>query len=85
MALVAGRALWVGTIGGLALFLYGVLPTPQPPGASFGRVSAAHGGIFVVLSLLWGWWIDGARPDRWDALDAFVALVGVGIIMYAPR
>ncbi len=80
-----GRALWVGALGGLVLFLYGVLPTPQPAGASFGRVYAAYGGIFVVLSLLWGWWIDGARPDRWDALGGFVALVEVGIIMYAPR
>lgn len=72
-------------LGGLALFLYGVLPTLQPESAHFGRVYAAYGGVFVVMSLLWGWWIDGVRPDRFNVLGGAVSLVGVGIIMYAPR
>ena len=79
------RAVWFGIVGGLILFLYGVLPTLQPAGSSFGRVYAAYGGIFVALSLAWGWWFDGVRPDRYDLIGAAVALVGVGIIMYAPR
>lgn len=79
------RALWIGALGGFALFFYGVLPTLQPESASFGRVYAAYGGVFVALSLLWGWFIDGTRPDRYDLAGAFVALIGVGIIMYAPR
>ena len=49
-----GRAVWLGALGGLVLFLYGVLPTFQPPEAPFGRVYAAYGGIFVALSLAWG-------------------------------
>lgn len=80
-----GRAVWIGMIGGLILFLYGVLPTLQPESASFGRVYAAYGGVFVALSLVWGWWIDGIRPDRYDLLGGVIVLVGVGIIMYAPR
>jgi small multidrug resistance family-3 protein len=80
-----GRALWFGALGGLVLFLYGVLPTLQPEEAPFGRVYAAYGGVFVALSLLWGWWIDGAKPDRYDVIGAAIALIGVGIIMYAPR
>jgi small multidrug resistance family-3 protein len=79
------RAVWLGVAGGLVLFLYGVLPTLQPSEAHFGRVYAAYGGIFVALSLAWGWWIDGVRPDRYDLLGGLVALLGVGIIMYAPR
>lgn len=79
------RSIWLGALGGLVLFLYGVLPTLQPETATFGRVYAAYGGIFVVLSLLWGWWIDGVRPDRWDMIGGLIALVGVGVIMYAPR
>lgn len=79
------RTAWLGALGGLILFLYGVLPTLQPETASFGRVYAAYGGIFVVLSVLWGWWIDGVRPDRYDILGALIALVGVAVIMYAPR
>ena len=65
----------IGAIGGLLLVLYGVVPTLQP--ARFGRVYAACGGVFVVLSLLWGWWIDGHRPDVPDAAGALLCILGV--------
>lgn len=77
------RSVALGALGGLVLFLYGVLPTFQP--AHFGRVYAAYGGVFVVLSLLWGWWIDGRPPDRFDWLGAAICALGVSVIMYAPR
>lgn len=82
--LKGGRGLLLGLVGGLVLFLYGILPTLQPQG-SFGRIYAAYGGIFVVMATLWGWGIDGIRPDRFDVVGAAVCLVGVGIIMWAPR
>jgi len=74
---------WVGG-GVIALGLYGVVATLQPD-ASFGRILAAYGGVFVAGSLLWGMVVDGFRPDRWDVAGALVCLVGVGLIMYAPR
>lgn len=77
------RGVAFGVLGGLVLFLYGVLPTLQT--AHFGRVYAAYGGVFVALSLLWGWWIDGQRPDRFDLIGGAICLVGVTIIMYSPR
>src|SRR3954471_7701221 len=77
------RGIALGVIGGLLLFLYGVIPTLQP--SHFGRVYAAYGGVFVVLSLFWGWWIDGQRPDAADAIGACFCAVGVAIIMYWPR
>jgi small multidrug resistance family-3 protein len=79
------RSVWLGALGGLVLFLYGVLPTLQPQSASFARVYATYGGFFIALALIWGWAIDGFRPDRFDLIGAAVALVGVAIIMYAPR
>ncbi len=78
-----GRAVVLGAAGGLLLFLYGVVPTLQP--AHFGRVYAAYGGVFVVLSLLWGWWIDGRAPDRADLVGAALCVLGVAVIMYWPR
>ena len=78
-----GRGVLLGALGGLILFLYGVIPTLQP--ASFGRVYAAYGGMFVALSLLWGWLVDGQRPDRFDIAGGLVCLAGVAIIMYWPR
>ena len=41
--------------------------------------------MFVAASLLWGVVVDGFRPDRFDVVGALVCLVGVGVIMYAPR
>ena len=52
---------------------------------SLGRVYAAYGGMFIVLSLLWGWAMDGMTPDRFDTMGAALCLVGMAMIMYAPR
>jgi small multidrug resistance family-3 protein len=79
-----GKALWVGLLGGAVLMLYGVIPTLQEE-SSFGRVYAAYGGVFVVLSILWGTVVDGWRPDRFDLIGAGVALIGVFIIMWGRR
>jgi small multidrug resistance family-3 protein len=76
-------ALWV-VVGVLALGLYGVVAALQPSG-EFGRVLAAYGGVFIVGSLVWGMAFDGFRPDRLDLIGAAICLVGVGVIMYAPR
>jgi small multidrug resistance family-3 protein len=78
-----GRGFVLGALGGLVLFLYGVVPTFQP--APFGRVYAAYGGIFVVLALAWGGLVDRQGPDRADLVGALLCLAGVGVIMYWPR
>ncbi|SHJ90202.1 small multidrug resistance family-3 protein [Tessaracoccus bendigoensis DSM 12906] len=75
--------LWVGS-GVVALGLYGVVATLQPD-ANFGRILAAYGGVFIIGSLVWAAVLDGFRPDRWDLVGAGIALVGVAVIMYAPR
>ncbi|WP_375577606.1 YnfA family protein [Marivirga tractuosa] len=74
---------WVGVIGGIILIGYGVVATWQP--ANFGRVYAAYGGIFIVMAIFWGWKVDGIVPDRYDLIGGAVALIGMLIIMYAPR
>ena len=75
---------WVyGLTGLIVLALYGFIPTLQP--AHFGRVYAAYGGVFIVLSLIWGWKVDGIQPDRFDVIGASLALLGVVIMMYTPR
>ena len=74
---------WIGA-GVIALGLYGFVATLQPD-ASFGRILAAYGGVFVAGSLLWGMVVDGFRPDRYVVAGALVCLVGVDLIMYAPR
>lgn len=75
--------LWIG-VGVIALGAYGFVAAFQPD-ANFGRVLAAYGGVFVAGSLAWGMVADGFRPDRWDIAGATICLLGVGVIMYAPR
>jgi small multidrug resistance family-3 protein len=74
---------WVGA-GIAALAAYGFVATLQPD-ANFGRILAAYGGIFVAGSLAWGAVVDGFKPDRFDLVGAGICLVGVAVIMYAPR
>ena len=67
-----------------ALAAYGFVATLQDD-ANFGRILAAYGGIFVAGSLSWGMVMDGFRPDRFDYAGAAICLVGVAVIMWAPR
>lgn len=78
-----GKSSTFGLLGGLTLFLYGIVATWQP--GNFGRVYAAYGGIFIMLAMLWGWQIDGVQPDRFDLYGSLIVLVGVLVIMYVPR
>jgi small multidrug resistance family-3 protein len=78
------RAVLLAAAGVLALAGYGFVATLQPD-PHFGRVLAAYGGIFVAASLAWGVLLDGFRPDRYDLLGAAACLLGVAVIMYAPR
>jgi small multidrug resistance family-3 protein len=77
------KNIWFAVAGATFLTLYGVIPTLQP--ANFGRVYAAYGGIFVILSIVWGWQIDKIAPDKFDLLGAWIVLLGVVVILYAPR
>jgi len=79
-----GAPIVVGVLGALTLVVYGIIPTLQRS-HDFGRIYAAYGGVFVVASLLWGWGVDGMRPDRFDLAGAIVVLAGVAIIYFAPR
>jgi small multidrug resistance family-3 protein len=73
------------TVGGIAALAgYGFVATLQADG-HFGRILAAYGGIFVAGSLAWGAVADGFRPDRFDLIGAGICLLGVLVIMFAPR
>ena len=70
--------------GMAALALFAFLLT-LVDSAFAGRAYAAYGGVYIAASLSWLWIIEGARPDRWDAIGAAICLVGTAIILFAPR
>lgn len=78
-----GRSAWLLLPGALALAAFAWLLTLHP--AASGRVYAAYGGVYIGVAVVWLWLVDGIRPTPWDVLGAGVALVGMGIIVMAPR
>ncbi|MEH7074288.1 YnfA family protein [Neobacillus drentensis] len=79
-----GKPVLWGIGGGIILALYGIIATFQNF-PSFGRVYAAYGGVFIVLSILWGWAIDRKTPDLYDWVGAGISLIGASVILFAPR
>jgi len=78
-----GAPWFMGVLGAAVLLVYGIVPTYQP--THFGRVYAAYGGIFIVLSMLWGWGIDRMAPDRFDLMGGGISLAGVAVMRWWPR
>ena len=76
-------ALWV--LPGIASLIAFAYLLTRADSAFAGRAYAAYGGVFIVMSILWGWKIDGITPDRFDIVGGLIALVGVAVIMYWPR
>jgi small multidrug resistance family-3 protein len=63
----------------LILFSHRMIPTFLA--SDFGR---SYANIFIVLSLLWGWNIEGDRPERAEVVGAAIALVGSCIMVDCP-
>ena len=77
MAMVTRKhELDLGVVGGFVLFLYGIVPTFQP--SHFHRIYAVNGGIFVLLSIIWGALVDKKRPDRYGFVGS-IFLIGLYI------
>jgi small multidrug resistance family-3 protein len=78
-----GKGPLFGLLGMAALCLYGIVQTIQI--SDFGRVFAAYGGVFIVMALLWGYFIDKKIVDRFDIIGATICLAGAAVIMFWPR
>lgn len=81
--LTQGRSIWLLLPAGLSLVLFAWLLSLHPTAA--GRVYAAYGGVYIFVAILWLWLVDGIRPTLWDLVGSLVALLGMAIIMFAPR
>lgn len=66
----------------LALFAWALT---RIDAALAGRAYAAYGGIYILASLVWMWAVEGARPDRWDAIGAAICVLGAMVIIFGPR
>jgi small multidrug resistance family-3 protein len=78
-----GKSAWLLLPAALSLALFAWLLTLHPTAA--GRVYAAYGGVYICVAITWLWLVDGIRPSPWDIVGVCVALLGMAIIMFAPR
>lgn len=78
-----GKSVWLLLPAALSLAVFAWLLTLHP--AAAGRVYAAYGGVYIFAAIMWLWAVDGIRPTGWDMLGSAVALLGMAIIMFAPR
>ena len=79
-----GRApAWVLLPAAASLAVFVWLLTLHPTAS--GRVYAAYGGVYVATAIVWLWLIDGVQPTVWDIGGSVLAVVGMAIIMFAPR
>jgi small multidrug resistance family-3 protein len=78
-----GKSIWLLVPAAISLAVFAWLLTLHPTAA--GRIYAAYGGVYIGVAIVWLWLVDGIRPTGWDLLGAAVAMLGMAIILFAPR
>ena len=77
------KSVWLLIPAVISLAAFTWLLTLHP--TATGRVYAAYGGVYISVALVWLWLVDGEKPTTWDLVGGSVALLGMAIIMFAPR
>ena len=78
-----GRTAWLLVPAAFSLASFAWMLTLHPTAA--GRVYAAYGGVYIFVAILWLWMVEGIKPSAWDMAGSLVSLLGMAIIMFAPR
>ena len=77
------KSAWLLVPAAFSLATFAWLLSLHPTAA--GRVYAAYGGVYIVVAILWLWSVDGVRPSSWDIVGSGLALLGMAVIIFAPR
>lgn len=78
-----GKTILLLVPAAVSLGIFSWLLSLHPTAA--GRVYAAYGGVYVFMAIMWLWAVEGIRPTAWDIVGSCVAVIGMAIIMFAPR
>lgn len=46
-----------------------------------GRAYAVYGGIYIVSSLFWLYFVEKQSFNKWDLIGAFICILGATIIL----
>ena len=75
--------LW--TLPGVLALIVFALALTRVDASNAGRAFAAYGGVYILGSILWMRFTEGASPDRWDLLGVTICLTGSAVILFGPR
>jgi small multidrug resistance family-3 protein len=50
-----------------------------------GRAYAVYGGIYIVSSLLWLFFVEKQEFNRWDLIGSFLCIAGVCVILLGNK
>ncbi len=50
-----------------------------------GRAYAVYGGIYIVSSLLWFFFVEKQEFNRWDLIGSALCIVGAFIILFGNQ
>lgn len=78
-----GKSAWLLVPAAVSLAVFAWLLTLHPTAA--GRIYAAYGGVYIGVAIFWLWLVEGIRPSVWDLSGAAIAMLGMAMIMFAPR
>jgi small multidrug resistance family-3 protein len=78
-----GRSAWLLLPAAASLALFAWLLTLHPTGAA--RTYAAYGGVYIGVAIFWLWVVERQTPTRWDLLGVLLCLLGMAVIVGAPR
>ena len=78
-----GKSVWLLVPAALSLAAFAWLLSLHPTAA--GRVYAAYGGVYIFVAIMWLWIVDAVKPSIWDLVGTAIALLGMAVIMFAPR
>ena len=50
-----------------------------------GRAYAVYGGIYIVSSLLWLYFVEKQEFNRWDLIGSTLCILGVFVILFGNQ
>lgn len=74
------RSHWFLSLGLISLISFAYLLTKVNLEFA-GRAYAVYGGIYIVSSLLWLYFLEKQEFNRWDLLGSSLCILGVFIIL----
>lgn len=75
------KSVWLLPLGIVSLFLFAFVLT-RVDVAFAGRAYAAYGGIYVIASLAWLYFVERQIPNKWDLLGVATCFIGTLIILF---